>query len=155
MSDDRVYGMRVPLDSEGFIRRECPTCEREFKWYITPNSEINDVVIMDGGYFCPYCGIQAPVNSWLTQAQAALARNTIQTEVVGPLLKNFGRDLNRQRSKSFSVSVQYSEPEKMSPLTELDDMRRVEFVCHPEEPIKVTEDWIGANYCLICGLERP
>ena len=21
-----------PLDSEGFLRRECPSCRREFKW---------------------------------------------------------------------------------------------------------------------------
>lgn len=24
--------MSDPLDSDGFLRRECPTCEREFKW---------------------------------------------------------------------------------------------------------------------------
>ncbi len=32
MTDDKVsFGMTIPLDSDGFLRRECPTCEREFK----------------------------------------------------------------------------------------------------------------------------
>lgn len=26
------FGMTIPLDSDGFLRRECPICEREFKW---------------------------------------------------------------------------------------------------------------------------
>ena len=26
--------MEIPLDSDGFLRRECPTCEREFKWLL-------------------------------------------------------------------------------------------------------------------------
>ena len=24
--------MSLPLDSDGFLRRQCPACEREFKW---------------------------------------------------------------------------------------------------------------------------
>ena len=28
-----------PLDSDGFIRRECPHCEREFKWHHGPANE--------------------------------------------------------------------------------------------------------------------
>ena len=33
MTYDKVtLGMTIPLDSDGFLRRECPTCEREFKW---------------------------------------------------------------------------------------------------------------------------
>jgi hypothetical protein len=40
MSDDDVtLEMSMPLDSDGFLRRECPTCEREFKWFSTPEEE--------------------------------------------------------------------------------------------------------------------
>ncbi len=36
MSDDEVMlEISMPLDSDGFLRRECPTCEREFKWLHT------------------------------------------------------------------------------------------------------------------------
>lgn len=44
--------MSVPLDSEGFLRRECPTCEREFKW--KPAGEDEEATpAPEGGYFCP------------------------------------------------------------------------------------------------------
>jgi hypothetical protein len=47
--------------------------------------------------------------------------------------------------------MDYDLPDEMDPLTEDDDMRRVDVRCHPTEPIKVIEDWPGAVYCLICG----
>jgi hypothetical protein len=50
----------VPTDnSDGFTRWECPTCEREFKSRPTPDGE-EPMQVLDGGYFCPYCGVQAP-----------------------------------------------------------------------------------------------
>ena len=75
MSDDDVaLEMSMPLDSDGFLRRECPTCEREFKWFHTPAEEGSAAPVIDGGYFCPYCGVQAETNTWLTQAGRPVAR---------------------------------------------------------------------------------
>lgn len=79
MTHDEVsFGITIPLDSDGFLRRECPTCERQFKWR-SSEAEAEEVVESadDVGYFCPYCGVQAPTDSWLTQAQPALARNIV------------------------------------------------------------------------------
>lgn len=59
MSDEVRLSMSIPLDSEGFARWECPTCEREFKSLPTPDGQ-EPVPVADGGYFCPYCGVQAP-----------------------------------------------------------------------------------------------
>jgi hypothetical protein len=42
-------------------------------------------------------------------------------------------------------------PERLDPLTEADDMTRVDFACHPSEPLKVLDDWRKAVRCLICG----
>jgi hypothetical protein len=42
--------MSVPLDSDGFIRRECPTCERELKWRPTSEGE-EGAPTPEGGYF--------------------------------------------------------------------------------------------------------
>lgn len=147
MSEVRV-GMSLPLDSDGFLRRECPTCEREFKGLYTADTE-SATPPQDGGYFCPYCGIQAPPESWFTQAQIDLARNTVATEVVGPMLQDFARDLGRS-SRGFKVKAKFDPPEKMDPLTEVDDMRRVDFECHPSEPIKVLDDWDRPVYCVQC-----
>jgi hypothetical protein len=94
MSDDEVtLEMSMPLDSDGFLRRGCPTCEREFKWLYTPEQEGTAAPVSSGGYFCPYCGVQAETNTWLTQAQAELAQNIVATQVVGPMLNKFGDDL--------------------------------------------------------------
>jgi hypothetical protein len=154
MSDNEVaLMMSLPLDSDGFLRRECPTCEREFKW-LHSTAEEGAAEVDDGGYFCPYCGIQAPTNAWLTYAQIALAHNLIATEALGPVLEGLGRNLSDLGSRSgglLSAHIEYEAPEKLDPLTEDNDMRRVDFECHPSEPVKVLDDWGKPLHCLICG----
>ena len=142
MSDDRVsFGMTIPLDSDGFLRRQCPTCEREFKWRPTTGEGGEEgEPARDDGCFCPYCGVQAPADAWLTEAQRALAENIIATEVIGPMVSKLGT---------------YRGPEKLDPLTEVDDMTRIDFPCHPSEPLKVQGDWRKALCCLICGTPMP
>lgn len=154
MNDDLTLGMSVPLDSDGFLRRECPTCEREFKWLPSLDQDEGPERVPDGGYFCPYCGVQAPTNVWLTQAQQSLAQNMVSTEILGPMLKRFAENVEGLGQKSggiISASVDYDEPDKIDPLTELDDMKRIDFVCHPSEPLKVLDDWTKQVHCLICG----
>jgi hypothetical protein len=152
MSEDKVQlGMTLPLDSDGFLRRECPMCDREFKWLHGSEEDEDVTPAPDGGYYCPYCGIQAPPESWFTQAQIALAQNTVATEVVGPMLEKFGRDIGRGSRRPVGVSVKYDRPEKIDPLTEVDDMKRIGFSCHPGEPVKVLDDWDKGAYCLVCG----
>jgi len=140
VSDDEVsFGMAIPLDSDGFLRRECPTCEREFKWRPSEAEDEEDAEPADDvGYFCPYCGVQAPVDAWLTQAQLALAQNIVAREFIGPMVSKLGA---------------YEEPDKLDPLTEVDDMTLIVFPCHPSEPLKVLDDWRKPVHCLICG--RP
>jgi hypothetical protein len=158
VSDDEVnIAMSIPLDSDGFLRRECPTCEREFKWF--PNEDEDgdiDVAepVPDGGYYCPYCGVQAPADAWLTQAQVALAENLIERQVMGPMLKGLAKDvegIGRRSGGLVSASMRNDEPDELDALTEADDMRRVDFECHPSEPVKVLDDWTRPLRCLICG----
>jgi hypothetical protein len=137
--DEMTLAMSVPLDSDGFLRRECPTCEREFKWMQTPEGEGIAASIGDGGYFCPYCGVWAETNTWLTKAQVELAQNIVATQAIGPILEKFGDGLT------------YQAPDELDPLTEVDDMTRVDFDCHPTEPVKVLERWHKPVHCLICG----
>lgn len=156
MSDDETtLSMSVPLDSDGFLRRECPTCEREFKWLPSSVDDAAEVTPPpDGGYYCPYCAIQAPEGQWFTKAQTEHAQNMVARQVVGPMLKDFSRDLNRAgvRSGGFlSVNARYDAPDDMEPLTEADDMKRVDFGCHPGEPVKVLDAWDEPVHCLVCG----
>ena len=131
--------MSVPLDSDGFLRRECPTCEREFKWLPSDDSE----PAAPGGYFCPYCGVQAPEDEWLTKAQIELARDTVARDIAGPMMEDFARKVGAR----FESDV----PADPVELTEDDDMRRGDFTCHPGEPVKVLDDWSAPVRCLICG----
>lgn len=66
----------LPVDGDGFISRECPTCLGRFK---APISEGNIV-----GRFCPYCGHEGE-GCWWTPEQLeymrALAINAIQPEL--------------------------------------------------------------------------
>jgi hypothetical protein len=155
MSDDKVtLEMSIPFDSDGFLRRECPTCERQFKWLHTPEEEGSSALVSDGGYFCPYCGVQAETNTWLTQAQVELAQNMVATRVVGPMLKKFGDDLKgigRGSRRMIRADVTYNRPDELDPLTEVDDMTRIDFDCHPTEPLKIVDGWDKPVRCLICG----
>ena len=38
MSDEVQLSMSLPLADDGFMRRECTTCEREFKWLPSPDT---------------------------------------------------------------------------------------------------------------------
>src|SRR6266545_7801618 len=114
MSEESLQ-MSVPLDGDGFLRRECPTCEREFKWL--PSAPDDTAARADSGedspaYRCPYCGIQAPAGSWATKAQVELAQSIVMREIVGPQLEQFGRDLKRLNRETgglitFSAEVEH------------------------------------------------
>ena len=149
-----TLGIPVPLDSDGFLRRECPTCEREFKQLPNTTEDAGVEKPSDGGYFCPYCGIQAPDGSWFTKAQLKFAQSMVIMEAVGPLLKDFAREANsigRDSGGMVRMSARYEPPDKLDPLTETDDMQRVNFECHPSVTIKVLDEWGHSVYCLICG----
>lgn len=145
--------MLVPLDSDGFLRRECPTCERELK--VRPAlGEEEPVQPLEGGYFCPYCGVQAPPNSWFTKAQIQSAHSVVVNEVLNPMLKKFSDDIGsiaRRSGGLVSARVSHQTPEKSPQLTEDDDMKVVTFTCHPAEPVKVLDDWSGPAMCFACG----
>jgi len=159
--DDRIeLNMSLPLDADGFLRRECPTCEREFKWRPAPEGEEGEegVPAEDGGYYCPYCGVQAPLGSWWTKAQLELAQQTAAAEVLGPLLGDFTGQLEGMNRPGGFLQVKVDRPDfeepEPEPLSESDDMVRADFPCHPSEPVKVQDDWGQPLYCLVCGSQQ-
>lgn len=153
MGDSYETSMSIPLDSDGFMRRQCPTCERELKWFAKEEKDDEAQPVPEGGYFCPYCAIQAPSDSWWTEAQVHVAHSILTEQFVKPELDKFKRQIEGiNRGSSFlNLSVKTDTPEPADPLTELDDMKRVDFRCHPAAPVKVLDDWEGAVYCPVCG----
>ncbi len=147
--------MSLPLDSDGFLRNECPTCEREFKSRPTPEGE-EPTPAPAGGYFCPYCAVQAAPDAWLTKAQIERATAIAYNEVVAPELEEFKRSvegINQSGGGLLGIRAEVSMegPDAPPELEEPDDMRRVDFPCHPAEPAKVLDDWDREVHCLICG----
>lgn len=150
MSDEDQTSMSVPLDRDGFLRRECPTCEQEFKVFAHQGEgeEAEAQNPQPGGYFCPYCAIQAQPDAWFTKAQLAKARSILMEEFVGPKLQNFKRGLDGTSGVSVDLQLDH---EPAAELTESDDMRRVAFACHPQTPVKIGEEYWGEARCFICG----
>jgi hypothetical protein len=155
VSDNVELSMSLPLDDDGFLRRECPTCSREFKWLSSSGEDAaengGDSAVLDG-YFCPYCGVQAPLDAWWTKPQLERMNAVVYDEVVGPELEKFKKSVSGMGSGFIKASVKISRPDPVPELREeLNDMRRIDFVCHPDEPVKVLEAWTDEVYCLICG----
>ncbi len=151
--------MNLPLDKDGFLRRECPNCERQFKWWPTPSSEDASEETQEApeAYFCPYCHEPAGPDTWWTKEQREYAQELAAAEVLGPRLRRMKGDLERGNRRSRMVRIEMSVPSlsRPEPLTEPDDMVRVDVPCHPEEPMKVDEEWGQEVACLVCGIRYP
>jgi hypothetical protein len=138
----------IPLDSDGFVRRACPACEREFKW-LYADSKDEATKPNPHGYCCPYCAAWAQPDQWFTEAQVEYIQQ-IGLGVASDEASKIFSQFNRPGS-----GLKYTPGDRPSPPPDLppepDDMRRAEFACHPEDPLKVAEDWNEAVHCLICG----
>lgn len=141
----------LPLDADGFLRRECPACQQHFKWYHGETDSTEDAD-EPTAYYCPYCGENATPDQWWTQEQAdyllAAATGPIMEEIEGDL-KDAISGLNTRFLRASVDHVDTSPPPQ--PLGEPDDMIAVEPPCHGYEPLKISEAWTGPIHCLICG----
>lgn len=151
MSEDFSVSVSIPLDSDGFLRRECPACEEQFKWY--SHDEDDPSVIHVEQYFCPLCGQPSGVDSWWTPQQVGYAQ-----AAAAPDIESFVNDAVSDALKGLTnVTVSRRggldlEGETPDPIIEPDDMTIVEPPCHPEEPVKVPESYLPKEiHCLLCG----
>jgi hypothetical protein len=145
---DKQISISIPLDGDGFGRRGCPTCEREFKWLYTDDE--NDATEPgDRGYCCPYCGVWSQPDQWFTETQAEYIKQ-IGLNAAGAEIDEMFSQVNRPGS-----ALEYTPGKRPPPPAELppepEDMRRVDFECHPQDPAKIDESWEKPVHCLICG----
>lgn len=148
--DDIEISVAMPLDSDGFLRRECPNCNQEFKWF-SHEPDDSDAERVDQ-YFCPRCGEPSGIDTWWTPAQLEYAQRSAGPQIdqaVQDSFKDAFRGLENVTFKpdsNFTLGIPTPEP-----LIEPDDMVIVEGPCHPSEPLKVPEDSTSRVHCLICG----
>ena len=147
------FSISLPLDADGFLRRECPSCERQFKWFPGGTDEKPDDFVDPPVYHCPYCGRPAPADAWWTGEQLEFAEASLAgpaTDEIEYMLGDAFKSL-QGGPLGITVDVESDVPEPPAPLVEPDDMLGVQAPCHPWEPVKVDETWGDEIHCLICG----
>lgn len=148
--DDFEVPVTIPMDGDGFLRRECPSCEQEFKWHAHDDGDLDAEGVNQ--YFCPLCGTPSGPDNWWTPEQLEFARGS-----AGPAIEQALQDgmsgafkgingVSFRPNRDFTLDIPTPEP-----LIEPDDMVIVEPPCHPNEPIKVPEAVLARICCLICG----
>jgi hypothetical protein len=166
-----------PLDDDGFFRRECPFCRKEFKVLLEKEeltdlaqkgidsfmietkeekTDLDDSERSETEFICPYCGQRASSDSWWTQEQLAyvgIVAKNIMAKIVN---ENFIRPLKRtfQRPSFGIVSIRFEgkEVEQQEPWIspEVNDMEIFDLPCC-QRKIKIEGGWEGVVYCFFCG----
>jgi hypothetical protein len=150
VNDEIGVPVTLPLDSDGFLRRECPSCEQQFKWYSHDEGD-SDAAVADQ-YFCPLCGIPSGIDTWWTPEQVEFAQRAVGpaidqqiSDAVASTFKGL-KGLEFKPNRNFSLDIPTPEP-----LHEPDDMIIAEPPCHPNEPVKVSQTATARLHCLVCG----
>jgi hypothetical protein len=148
----------IPLDSDGYVRRQCPRCERHFKWPPDDkgddhNEETREVAAQSIIYYCPYCGEESASDQWWTDEQVDFAQGLAAIEMMRLVEQNLGPSVDRINRSGGIVKMDIDVPTVTPPppLIELNDMIAVEPPCHPEEPIKILDGWNEEIHCIVCG----
>jgi hypothetical protein len=156
---EKSIPISLPLDSDGFLRRECPACERQFKWRPNqPDESAEDAEAAEQveAYYCPLCYQPASPDAWWTKEQLEYAQKMALAEAAAPALRRFKRNVEGgNRGGLLKINIELPPMARPEALTEPDDMVRVEFPCHLEEPVKVDEAWDEEVACLVCGIRYP
>jgi hypothetical protein len=141
----RSVPLSFPLDAEGFLSQECPTCERRFKVKFSQEP--------DGKFLshCPYCGHEGQ-KCWWTSEQVTYIQSQTKASVINPLLRDFQRDLQGLNNQGAGITVRSQpirDPQVVPPAETNEAMRLHTFACCDEQ-IKIV-NWEGPVHCIICG----
>lgn len=137
--------VKFNTDSDGFISQQCPACNKQFKAQYGAGSEKPLA-------HCPYCGHHS--DTWFTNEQQAYITAVLQSEVVLPELKKFGRDLERSMNRpgsgvSFKANKSLHAPRPTAPQESNDSWPQHTFACCGET-IKHNPN-ATPTHCVICG----
>jgi transcription elongation factor Elf1 len=146
------FGVSLPLDNDGFLRRQCPHCNAQFKWHHGPANEEAENAANPSSYFCPHCGRPAETDRWFTEEQVDYING-----VAAPAVARYADDILsdafkgiKSRYVKFEMKGSLDTPAEPDALVEPDDMMIVASPCHSYEPVKVPEA-AGTLHCLVCG----
>lgn len=143
----------LPTDNDGFARRQCSSCGRQFKWHVGPVSDEAEEHPDADVYYCPFCGLPAESGDWFTPEQEESVEALAHRAMMPKLDEMMGSFLDGLKSSFIKVerTGHLDIPDGPDPLVEPDDMGIVASPCHAYEPIKIPEDWTEPVHCLVCG----
>ena len=168
----------VSIDKDGFLRRTCPSCGRDFKTDVKETelaeilaptfsrlgAEIGDLEIHsadvgdDDRLTCPFCGHGTASSEALPEDLLLYIRRILLREIMLPVLdRTFGSlagELGGSpgRNSFFSVRFDYSRgmlPARPIHGPEPRDMKTVVLLCCGRR-FKVSESWYDIDVCPYC-----
>ena len=150
MSEVELGQVELQSDPEGFISRQCPTCQRVFKLSVA-RLKADDASPVA---YCPYC--RTPnADDWYTDDQQAFLHAAIQRAAMQWVSGQFGEMLGDSQGSGMEVSQGEHElpPEPAGPpAEETEGFTVVDVPCHPDDPFKITSETTGEVACPICGI---
>jgi hypothetical protein len=155
----RIPASVFPRDSDGFLSRECPVCERTFKVKFDENAESagqelsDEEASVEAGQmrrFCPLCHEFVEGSKWWTPAQLEYT----EALVFGAVHEQFQQMLaDTARSSGGVLEFRASRPpSEPMPSEESEDMIIVVPPCHEDDSVKVPGDFVGEVACHRCGV---
>jgi len=175
------FNIGLPLDSEQFLRRECPLCLRQFKIETTEadrqsliERELEAYLLQEGPevraegtdtaeldqeeseLWCPYCGQIAPRGQWWTQEQIAyvhvFAYNIMVQIVNDELIHPMKRRFSGRQSGLVSIRFEGKEMEYQEPwISPEPDDMTIHALPCCGLRVKLDDDWLRIVYCYQCG----
>jgi hypothetical protein len=146
------YSVSIPLDDDGFLRRQCPHCNGQFKVHHGPTPDRPADYVDPPVYHCPVCGESAGLDQWWTEEQLEYAQGVAMGPILRDLSDELGRSMRGVRGIEFKPG-RIDEPEPPPALQEPNDMVMVISPCHSWEPVKVPQIAVASVFCLLCGSE--
>ncbi|MEK4086084.1 TFIIB-type zinc ribbon-containing protein [Psychrobacillus sp. FSL K6-1415] len=147
MTDTNI-SFSIPLDDDGFVTLQCPFCNSNFK--LTGTDAMDDSVYET---FCPYCGLVAEPNQFLTDEVIEKAMRLAENHMF-EMLNGFQKNIEKSFKKNRFLKVKTSPKLKMnSPklIVESDNMETYNVpCCEKDVKLSIIDDTL---YCPFCGGE--
>lgn len=174
--DNLRYGLSLSVDRDGFLRRTCPSCGRDFKTGID-RADLGSIIgpqirriereigaplsletdeASEESISCPYCMFESGAAEMLPEETVRYLHRQLVREVVLPkvnqMFSAFGDGSHSRSGGLVSVSFEYSRsmlPPRPIHGPEPPDMKIVEFLCCGRKA-KVARQRHQLKQCLYC-----
>ncbi len=100
MGDEVMVHITLPVDDQGMIGRQCPSCDHYFKLKFGTGVQSTTTTA------CPYCEHKSDSSNFTTNDQTEYAKSVAVNQTLGPLLGKLQRSLKELERKSKGSLIQ-------------------------------------------------